>query len=335
MNAVDRTKAGVASGILSMNRMVGGTFGVADRSARWWRRSGARRSTSCCPQLPGRRALDAGRRPRLRRRQHGIPARVVDASQQAFVYALHYGLRARLRGRAARRARRVRADQAQPGRRSRQQPPRRRAPSRRRRGRPEQPPGAGARARARDVGPEAPRLRRRRLARRAGSPAPTVPEPRSKPAWHSTFAVSRRQDRARRAAEDDGRMGDPPGAPGRAERRVPARGDRDARAGRVRGDRARDGGGRELQQRLGGAGQAGLGVRYGDHPEYGHHIGGSDASGIVWKVVAGLPARHARRRPSTRRRRRPAADVVSELGVVAVRHTPRPARPAPPTRCCS
>src|SRR2546423_11410045 len=22
---------------------------------------------------------------------------------------------------------------------------------------------------------------------------------------------------------------------------------------------------------------------YGDHPEYGHHIGGSDASGIVWK----------------------------------------------------
>jgi hypothetical protein len=29
MNAVDRTKAGVASGTLSMTRMVGGTFGVA------------------------------------------------------------------------------------------------------------------------------------------------------------------------------------------------------------------------------------------------------------------------------------------------------------------
>ena len=29
MNAVDQTKAGVASGILSMSRMVGGTFGVA------------------------------------------------------------------------------------------------------------------------------------------------------------------------------------------------------------------------------------------------------------------------------------------------------------------
>src|SRR3569833_4444728 len=27
---------------------------------------------------------------------------------------------------------------------------------------------------------------------------------------------------------------------------------------------------------------------YGDHPEYGHHIGGSDASGMVWKVGAGV-----------------------------------------------
>src|SRR6187397_217907 len=27
---------------------------------------------------------------------------------------------------------------------------------------------------------------------------------------------------------------------------------------------------------------------YGDHPEYGHHIGGSDASGIVWKVGEGV-----------------------------------------------
>ena len=39
MNAVDQTKAGVASGMLSMSRMVGGTFGVAvhgraDRDAR-------------------------------------------------------------------------------------------------------------------------------------------------------------------------------------------------------------------------------------------------------------------------------------------------------------
>ncbi len=27
---------------------------------------------------------------------------------------------------------------------------------------------------------------------------------------------------------------------------------------------------------------------YGDHPEYGHHIGGSDASGVVWKVGQGV-----------------------------------------------
>ena len=27
---------------------------------------------------------------------------------------------------------------------------------------------------------------------------------------------------------------------------------------------------------------------YADHPEYGHHIGGSDASGVVWKVGAGV-----------------------------------------------
>ena len=29
-------------------------------------------------------------------------------------------------------------------------------------------------------------------------------------------------------------------------------------------------------------------LRYGDHPEFGHHIGGSDASGIVWKVGPGV-----------------------------------------------
>ena len=29
-------------------------------------------------------------------------------------------------------------------------------------------------------------------------------------------------------------------------------------------------------------------MRYGDHPEWGHHIGGSDASGVVWKVGEGV-----------------------------------------------
>jgi crotonyl-CoA carboxylase/reductase len=28
--------------------------------------------------------------------------------------------------------------------------------------------------------------------------------------------------------------------------------------------------------------------RFGDHPEWGHHIGGSDASGVVWKVGTGV-----------------------------------------------
>src|SRR3954465_13218953 len=29
-------------------------------------------------------------------------------------------------------------------------------------------------------------------------------------------------------------------------------------------------------------------MKYGDHPEYGHHIGGSEASGVVWKVGSGV-----------------------------------------------
>src|SRR5918997_1203714 len=29
-------------------------------------------------------------------------------------------------------------------------------------------------------------------------------------------------------------------------------------------------------------------MKYGDHPQYGHHIGGSDASGVVWKVGEGV-----------------------------------------------
>jgi crotonyl-CoA carboxylase/reductase len=29
-------------------------------------------------------------------------------------------------------------------------------------------------------------------------------------------------------------------------------------------------------------------MKYGDHPEFGHHIGGSDASGVVWKLGPGV-----------------------------------------------
>ena len=63
------------------------------------------------------------------------------------------------------------------------------------------------------------------------------------------------------AARDDGGVGDPPGARGRAQGRLPDRGDRGPRARRLRGDRPRDGRRRQLQQRLGGARQAGLGLR--------------------------------------------------------------------------
>ena len=57
---------------------------------------------------------------------------------------------------------------------------------------------------------------------------------------------------------------------------------------RVRGDRARDGGRRQLQQRLGRARRARRRVALRRPPRWGHHIGGSDASGIVWKVGQGV-----------------------------------------------
>ena len=91
MNAVDRAKAGVASGILSMNRMVGGTFGVAILGA-LVATLGRSKIDQLLPQLPdsARSRLASGLG--SGGVQHGVPARVVDASQQAFVYALHYGL---------------------------------------------------------------------------------------------------------------------------------------------------------------------------------------------------------------------------------------------------
>ena len=56
---------------------------------------------------------------------------------------------------------------------------------------------------------------------------------------------------------------------------------------------------------------------YGDHPEYGHHIGGSDASGIVWKVGEGVT------------KWKPGDEVVDPLqpGLLRGRRGPR-ARPA-------
>ena len=91
MNAVDRTKAGVASGILSMNRMVGGTFGVAVLGA-LVATLGRSKIDELLPQRPLRRRAQRLAEPRLGRRRAWRPWRVIDAGQQAFVYALHYGL---------------------------------------------------------------------------------------------------------------------------------------------------------------------------------------------------------------------------------------------------
>jgi len=90
MNAVDRTKAGVASGTLSMSRMVGGTFGVAALGA-LVATIGRRDLEQSLPQA------SAGARERL---VEGLgsgvpldaPPQAVSAAQAAFVDALGAGL---------------------------------------------------------------------------------------------------------------------------------------------------------------------------------------------------------------------------------------------------
>jgi EmrB/QacA subfamily drug resistance transporter len=92
MNSVEPTKAGVASGILSMNRMVGGTFGVAVLGA-LVATLGRSKIDQLLPALPD------GARTRLAASlgsgevSRGIPPRIVEAGHEAFVYALQYGLR--------------------------------------------------------------------------------------------------------------------------------------------------------------------------------------------------------------------------------------------------
>ena len=92
MNAVEQTKAGVASGILSMSRMVGGTFGVAVLGA-MVSTLGRSKIDQLLPALPSaaraRLAGSLGSGGAL----HGASVQLVDASQRAFVYALQYGLR--------------------------------------------------------------------------------------------------------------------------------------------------------------------------------------------------------------------------------------------------
>jgi len=93
MNAVDVTKAGVASGVLSMSRMVGGTFGVAAMGA-LVAALGRSRLEQLLPGVP------AGRREAMVEALGGggsvgghVPPRVADAMREAYVYALGNGLR--------------------------------------------------------------------------------------------------------------------------------------------------------------------------------------------------------------------------------------------------
>jgi EmrB/QacA subfamily drug resistance transporter len=92
MNSVEQTKAGVASGILSQNRMVGGTFGVAVTGALVSSLGGAK-INELLIQAP------SAARARLTESLgsggvlHGVPPRVVAATHEAYVYALQSGLR--------------------------------------------------------------------------------------------------------------------------------------------------------------------------------------------------------------------------------------------------
>ena len=93
MNAVDRSKAGAASGVLSMTRMVGSTFGVAVMGALVATIGGSKIDSSL-PHIPAAtrtaivNALGSGG---TVGGSH-VPARVVAAAKDAFVSALSTGL---------------------------------------------------------------------------------------------------------------------------------------------------------------------------------------------------------------------------------------------------
>jgi EmrB/QacA subfamily drug resistance transporter len=91
MNAVEATKAGVASGILSMSRMVGGTFGVAAMGA-LITGIGRHRIDELLPQLPSSARERIANSLGSGAAQHATGP-VADAVREAFVSALNSGLR--------------------------------------------------------------------------------------------------------------------------------------------------------------------------------------------------------------------------------------------------
>jgi EmrB/QacA subfamily drug resistance transporter len=90
MNAVEPTKAGVASGILSMWRMVGGTFGVAVMGA-LITGLGKSKIDDLLPAVPNGQRQDLA--DGLGAGGTHVGGQVGDAVKQAFVYALNDGLR--------------------------------------------------------------------------------------------------------------------------------------------------------------------------------------------------------------------------------------------------
>jgi hypothetical protein len=93
MNAVDRTKAGVASGVLSMSRMVGGTFGVAIMGA-LVATIGRSQLDQSLPHLPSatRTAIANGLGSGGTGIGHQATPQIVAAIRHAFVSALGTGL---------------------------------------------------------------------------------------------------------------------------------------------------------------------------------------------------------------------------------------------------
>ncbi len=92
MNAVDRAKAGVASGVLSMSRMVGGTFGVAVMGA-LVATIGRAKIDSGLPHLPaGARAAIANTLGAGGITGHHVSVQVASTVREAFVSALGTGL---------------------------------------------------------------------------------------------------------------------------------------------------------------------------------------------------------------------------------------------------
>ena len=93
MNSVDRTKAGAASGVLSMIRMVGSTFGVAVMGA-LVTAIGRSKIDSGLPHVAASTRTADRQRARQRRhnRRRSRAAQIVSVAREAFVSALGTGL---------------------------------------------------------------------------------------------------------------------------------------------------------------------------------------------------------------------------------------------------